>query len=491
MSTDLPLLAGYPATAADEVVDRHGRLRDAAASLRPVLERADLPALADAAAAAFRARGGEIGVRRDGRPETAAVPLDPVSRLLDRRDWDALVAGVAQRHRALDAFLSDVYRAGGRRRGDPDRAPEIVRAGVLPEWAVGGSPGRDPAAVGRAWPGQRRIALLGCDLVRCGDGAWLVRADHARVPGGLGLAVAARRAVQDGAPALLPREGVPDPTGALRVLRAALEAAAPPRCSGPPSLAVLVPGDGHGPAGEEAVLAEAIGVRPVTVADLWPRADGGVAATLDGRRLPVDVLHLRLDEAELAVACVPTGQTAGALLGEAVRTGRLGLANVPGNALAEDLGLFTGVPAMVRFYLGEEPRLEQVATWVLADAEQWTAVRERLHELVVVPVPGYGGGRTVVGPLCSAAELAELQAEVAAAPHRFVARAYVVPSTAPTLVGERLLPRPVGLRIFSVAASRDVQVLEAPLTSVALAEGAADADLGRGAAVKDTWLLPS
>ncbi len=486
MTPDLPLLAGYPATATDEVVDSTGRLRDRAAPLRPVLDRADLPELADAATGAFRTAGGEVGVRRDGRPAVEAVPFDPVPRLLDRSDRATLTAGVAQRHRALEAFLADVYRAGGRRRGDPDRAPEIVRAGVLPEWAVAGSPGRDPAAVGRAWPGQRRIALLGCDVVRTGDGGWLVRADDACVPRGLGLAVAARRAAVTAPPA-----GVPDPAGSLGLLRAALAAAAPPACAGPPTLAVLTPGDGHGPPGEEAVLAEALDARTVTGTDLWPRVDGGVAATLDGRRVPVDVLLLRLDDAELAASRVPAGHTVGALLGEAVRAGRLGLTNVPGNALAEDLGLFPGVPAMIRFYLGEEPRLGQVATWVLADTQQWAAVRDRLDELVVVPVPGYGGGRTVVGPECSAAELAELQAAVAAAPHRFVAREHLPTSTVPALVGGRLLPRAAGLRIFSAAGGGDVQALEAPLSWVAPARSAAEVDLGRGAAVKDTWLLPS
>jgi uncharacterized circularly permuted ATP-grasp superfamily protein len=143
---------------------------------------------------------------------------------------------------------------------------------------------------------------------------------------------------------------------------------------------------------------------------------------------------------------------------------------------------------MIRFYLGEEPLLEQVPTWVLADERQEAAVRGRLHELVIVPVGAYGGGPTVVGPECSAAELAELQAEVAAAPHRFIARSCVSPSTAPTLVGDRLLPRPVDLRIFSAAtAGGRVRVLEAPLTRVALGERASD--LAAGAAVKDTWLL--
>ena len=488
----MPVIAGYPATAGDEVVDSSGRLRDSAAVLAPVLGRSDLPLLAEAASAAFRASGGQITVRRDGRPSAQAVPLDPVARPLDRRSWQALTPGVVQRHRALDAFLSDVYRASGRRRSDPDRAPEIVRARALPEWAVVGSPGHDPAAVGMAWPGQRRIGLHGCDLVRTADGRWLVRGDDARIAGGLGQALFVRRALAAGAPGLLPPPGVADPATALPLLRAALEAAAPPACGGAPGIAVLRSADLPDPSPEEASLAAALDVPLVAAPDLWPRVDGGVAAAVGGRSHPVDVLHLRLDGAELAASRTASGQRLGALLGDAVRAGRLGLVDVPGNALADDPTTFAGVPEMIRFYLGEEPLLEQVPTWVLADPAQWAEVRGRLHELVLVPVSAYGGGRTVVGPECSAAGLAELQAEVAAAPHRFIARSWVSPSTAPTLVGDRLLPRPVELRIFSAATDGGrVAALDAPLTRVAVGERASDLSLAAGAAVKDTWLLPA
>ena len=491
MSPDPPSLAGYPATRGDEVVAPSGALRDAARALAPLLGRPDLIELAAAASATFGSCGGGIAVRRDGRPAVRAVPVDPVPRPIDRRSWSALSAGVAQRHRALDAFLADVYRASGRRRSDPDRAPEIVRAGALPEWAVVGSPGHDPAAVGMAWPSQRRIGLLGCDVVRTDDGRWLVRADDARRPAGLGPALSLRRAIASAAPALLPPEDVADPADALPLLRAALDAAAPPACAGRPEVAVLRSADLPSPPGEDAALATALDVPLVAPSDLWPRVDGGIAAAVDGRRLPVDVLHLRLDDAELAASRTPAGQTVGALLGEAVRGGRLGLVNVPGNALADEPTTFAGVPAMIRFYLGEEPLLEQVPTWVLADGPQWAEVRDRLHELVVVPMAAYGGGPTVVGPECTPTELAELQAQVAAAPHRFIARAVVVPSTAPALGAGRLLPRALDLRVFSAASGRDrVEVLDAPLTRVAVGEGASDVDLAAGAAVKDTWLLP-
>jgi uncharacterized circularly permuted ATP-grasp superfamily protein len=487
-----PSLAGYPATAGDEVVDSSGRLRHVARPLVGVLERSDLPELAGAAASAFRAFGGEVVVRRDGRPTVQVMPLDPVPRLIERREWDALSAGVVQRHCALNAFLRDVYRAGGRRRSDPDRAPEIVRAGVLPEWTVVGSPVHDPAAVGMAWSGQQRIALLGCDVVRTVDGRWLARADDARLAAGLGTALAVRRAMVAAGHPLGPPTGAADPGDCLPFLRAALDAAAPPECARPPVVAVLGSRDVHAPAAEDVVLGAALGIALVSAADLWPRSDGGIAIARDGRRVPVDVLYLRLEAAELTAHRTPTGQLVGALLADAVRAGQVGLVNAPGNALADDPSSFAGVPAMIRFYLGEDPILEQLPTWVLADADQWATVRERLHELVVVPLAAYGGGPVVVGPECSAAELAELQAEVAAAPHRFIARECPPPSTVPTLVEGRLVPCPVDLRVFSAATGAgEVRALDAPLTRVTAAQGRSTGQLGTGATAKDTWLLHS
>jgi uncharacterized circularly permuted ATP-grasp superfamily protein len=141
---------------------------------------------------------------------------------------------------------------------------------------------------------------------------------------------------------------------------------------------------------------------------------------------------------------------------------------------------------MIRFYLGEEPLLRSVRTWVLADEAQWAQVRDRLHELVVTPVAGYGGRGTVVGPLCSAAELASLEAEVAAAPYRFVVQEPVECTTAPTLVDGALQPRRVDLRVFSVGGPGGAaRALRAPLTRVAPADRP-----GGGPGTKDTWLLP-
>lgn len=477
------LFAGYPSAPADEAVAPDGRLRESWAPLGAALGRLGGAALAVAGAdlaARRRTRGVALGTWTDGRLHRHPVHLDPLPRPLPAGEWRLLAAGVEQRHRALNAFLADAYRAAGRRRGDRDREPGIVRAGVLPEWAVAHNPARDPGAVGLAWPGQPRAALAAVDLVRTDDGGWVVTGDDLRVPTGLGLALADRADLAAVVPELFDAVRPVDPADAVPLLRAGLAAAAPPAVAGAPRIAVLTAGEPDAAEHEHALLADELGVPLVHPADLWPRADGGLEAAVDGDRLPVDVLYRRLDDAALGAYRTPVGVPLAVLLGEAVRSGRLGLANVPGNGLADDAATFALVPAMIAHYLGEQPLLPSRGTWVLADPEQLARVRDRLDRVVVEEVAGYGGRGVVDGRTCSAAELDRLRAEVAAAPHRFVAREPLTPATVPVLVEGGPQPRPAALRVFSVAVD-GARALPAPWSRVDLG--------GPVLASQDTWLL--
>ena len=489
------IFARYPATAGDEAMDPTGRPAGGYAVLGPLLAELGAAGLAAAAERLVAERNACGMVARewaDGRQRIRPIRLDPLPRVVESATWARLAAGVEQRHRALNAFLADAYRRAGRRRGDPDaeRAPEIVRAGVVPAWAVAHSPGRAPDAVGLAWPGQPRSAVAAVDLLRTSAGNWVARADHLQVPAGLGVALANRSGMAAALPSLAAAgraAGLVDPWVAIPLLRRALREAAPPGCPGAPRMAILSAGEGDSSWFEHRLLADALDVPLVTAGDLWPRVDGGIEAAVDGQRMALDVLYRRFPDAELPAHGTPTGQSLSALLHEAVRAGRLGMANVPGNGLADDAAIYAFVPNMIRFYLGEEPLLPSVPTWVLADEQSWRQVRSRLHELVLTPVDGYGGGRRVVGPACSPAELAQLQAEVAAAPHRFVAQEPQDAATVPVLVEGRLLPAPAELRIFSVAVA-GTTALPAPLTRIGRTADASP-DAGRPVVTKDTWLL--
>jgi uncharacterized circularly permuted ATP-grasp superfamily protein len=494
MTDTAGVFAGYPGSATDEAVGPDGDLRPGYGPVARVLGelgRVGLAAAVDDIARERRERGVVFGTFVDGRLEERPFPLCPVPRVVPPADWAHLSRGVVQRTRALNAFLADVYRPGGRRRTDSDRAPEVVRAGVVPSWIVSASPGHRPDAVGLAWPGQQRITVAGLDLLRGPEG-WVVLEDNLRVPSGIGYAICNRESARAAIPQLYDTPeaaGPADPREAVDLLRAALVDAAPPGCDGPPQLGLLSDGRHNSAWFEHQLLAEAMGVPIVTPDTLWPDASGGVAVQVGGERLPVHVLYRRFDEADLASHLTPAGTPVDVLLGEAVRAGRLALANVPGNGVADDKATYRYGSELIRFYLGEEPVLADVPTWLLADPADHAAVRDRLHELVVKPVDGYGGQGVVFGPLCSATQLAELQAEVAAAPHRFVAQEPVDFTTVPTVVDGLVVPRHADLRVFAVA-GRTTRALPAPLTRVALREGSLLVSSSRGGGSKDTWILP-
>lgn len=480
------VFARYPGSGRDEAV---GVLRSAYRSVGQALDdlgAGGITAVVDGVARERRERGVLAGSYVDGRVRERELPFCPVPRLLLATDWTYVARGAEQRHRMLNAFLADVHRPAGRRRTDPDRHPEVVRAGVVPAWVVTASPWLRASSADLAAPGQQRATVAGLDL-RHGSRGWVALRDHLRTPSGIGYAISDRvsgRAALPELHAAAEAAGLVDPGEAVPLLRAALADAAPPACTGVPQLALLSEGPGSSSWFEHRLLAEALDVPIATPETLWPARGGGVAVQADGQRLRVDVLHLRLDEAGLAAHLTPSGAPLSALLGAAVRAGELALANVPGNGVADGEATYRYVPELIRFYLGEEPVLETVRTWLLADDADLAEVRDRLHELVVTPVDGYGGRGAVVGPRCSAVELAELQAEVAAAPHRFVAQEPVEVSTVPTVVDGVLTPRAAGLRVFTVAGAT-TRALPAPWTRVALAEGSAVLD-----GSKDTWLLP-
>ncbi|WP_164700361.1 circularly permuted type 2 ATP-grasp protein [Modestobacter sp. KNN46-3] len=480
------VFARYPGSADDEAT---GARRSA---YRPVLQAMDdlgadgIGAVVDAIDRERRSRGVVAGSYVDGRLQERSLPLCPVPRVVPAADWAHVARGAEQRHRALNAFLADVYRPAGRRRTDPDRHPEVVRAGIVPAWVVTASPGLRASAAGLAVPGQQRATVAALDL-RHGPRGWVAVSDHLRTPSGIGYALSDRASSRAALPELhatAEAAGLADQGEAVPLLRAALAEVAPSACTGTPQLALLSEGPRSTSWFEHRQLAAAMGVPIATPDTLWPTRGGGVAVQVDGQRLQVDVLHLRLDEAGLAAHLTPSGAALDVLLGAAVRAGELALANVPGNGVADGEATYRYVPELIRFYLGEEPVLDTVRTWLLADDADLAEVRDRLHELVVTPVDGYGGRGVVVGPRCSAAELAELHAEVAAAPHRFTAQEPLDVSTVPTVVDGSLAPRVAGLRVSTVAGAI-TRALPAPWTRVELVEGSGVLD-----GSKDTWLLP-
>jgi carboxylate-amine ligase len=418
-----------------------------------------------------RARGVTFSVAGDA--STRLFPFDLVPRIVTAEDWERLQAGLAQRVRALDAFLRDVYT---------ERA--VVADGVVPEWVINGSPELRPSGALVRRP-VVRANVAGVDLVRDGDGRWCVLEDNLRVPSGIGYAMQNRRltaAVMPELPAppdLLPVDGVPE------LLRATLVDAAPPG-AGDPCVVLLTQGPEDSAFFEHRLLAEEMGIPLVRSTELLVD-DLIVYLHRHGSRRRVDVIYLRMGEDSLVHSPGADGMPLGPSLLAAVHADTVALANALGNGVGDDKAVYAYVPRLIEYYLGERPLLADVPTYLCGIPEQRVEVLSRLEQLVCKPVDGYGGDRVVIGPRAVPDEIAAVRRQILAAPHRWVAQEVVNLSTHPVFDGYRLAPRHVDLRAFVFMGSR-VEVAPAALTRVAPA-GSMIVNSSRGGGAKDTWLL--
>jgi carboxylate-amine ligase len=406
-------------------------------------------------------------------------PLDLIPRIITSEDWETLTAGLTQRVRALEAFLRDVYSER-----------QIVADGVVPPSVVDDAPGW--SRQGKLVPaGAVRIAVAGIDLVRDRADHWYVLEDNLRVPSGIGYSVISRRLIRSAMPDLEPPAGVVGLETVPGMLRSALLSATEPDAPGHDEVALLSAGPSDSAYFEHRLLADRMGAPLVTPRDLQVTEDG-VYLVSTGARRRLSALYRRLDEKELLTATGADMRPIGRALSNAVARGTVAVLNALGNGVADDKLVYAYVPQMIQYYLGEDVLLDNVPTYPCVDPDRRAEVLDRLHELVLKPVDGYGGQGIVIGPHADRAELAELAETVRADPAGWVAQDLVQLSTHPTFTNGRLEPRAVDLRAF-VLQSRlgdrtTVDVAPAALSRVAPA-GSMIVNSSRGGGAKDTWVL--
>lgn len=427
-------------------------------SVLAALHDVDWPGVAAGVADELAARGVEL------QTVAGRVPLvaDPVPRVVKGNEWDGLAAGLAQRVRALEAFLRDPSVAVG--------------AGVVPadvvETCLYREPGPAPAVV--------PIGVAGPDLARAEDGSFVVLEDNLRTPTLMGYALAVADAVRARLPV---PEGVRPPLhGLVPALASVLRAAAPDVDD--PVVAVL--GDARGSVRfEPQLLADAMGVPLVDLDELTARGDRLLLP--DGRA--VDVLWRRTSEERLygdgAHGSGRLNRYGEALL-PGLRSGVLRVVNPYGTGVADDKRLHRYVEDLVRLHLAEEPLVRSVRTWDLGT--ELDEVADRLDDLVLKPRAGSGGHGVTVMPAAGEQQRRAVRAEVLRDPAGWVAQSPVALSTCPSLVDGRLVPRHVDLRPCVLSDGRDVTVLDGGLTRVALRAGELVVNCSQGGAAKDTWV---
>ncbi|MGN8246164.1 circularly permuted type 2 ATP-grasp protein [Cellulomonas soli] len=471
------LFDDYPEGRAwDEMLDQATGPRSAYRHVHRALAQlsaGELRARADTLARSYLAEGVTFDFAGEERP----FPLDVVPRVLGGDEWDHVAPGVAQRVRALEAFLADVY--------GPQKA---VADGVVPRSVIVSSTHFHRAAHGIQPPNGVRVHVSGIDLVRDSLGDWRVLEDNVRVPSGVSYVLSNRRAMAQTFPELFAALRIRPVVDYPRRLLAALTAAAPSGVDDP-TVVVLTPGVFNSAYFEHSLLARTMGVELVEGRDLFCAGGRVWMRTTQGRRR-VDVIYRRVDDDFLD----PVVFRSDSLLGspgllDCARHGTVTIANAVGNGVADDKLLYTYLPDLIRYHLGEEPILANVDTWRLEEPGALEEVLDRLDELVVKPVDGSGGKGLVVGPAASRVELAALRTRLLADPRGWIAQPVVQLSTVPTLVEDGLRPRHVDLRPFAVNDGEQVWVLPGGLTRVALPEGQLVVNSSQGGGSKDTWVL--
>jgi carboxylate-amine ligase len=352
------------------------------------------------------------------------------------------------------------------------------------------APGR--SHLGRIVPPDAvRVAVAGIDLVRDRADHWLVLEDNLRVPSGIAYSIMSRRLIRSAMPDLEPPTGVVALEDVPRRLRSALLSAVDRDMVGYDEVALLTAGPSDSAFFEHQLLADRMGVPVVTPRDLQV-TDDGVFLVGEGGRTRLSALYRRIDEQELMDSSGADLRPIGRALGSAVRRGTVALLNAFGNGVADDKQTYAYVPDMISYYLGEKPVLDSVPTYPCVDPERRAEVLDRLDELVLKPVDGYGGKGIVIGPHAGQQERDEVAAAIRAQPARWVAQDMVTLSTHPTFSGGRLEPRAVDLRVFVLQSRRgattDVDVLPSALSRVA-PKGSLIVNSSRGGGAKDTWVL--
>jgi uncharacterized circularly permuted ATP-grasp superfamily protein len=441
--------------------------------LLAALEDMDLPALSRSISDDLRERKVTFGAADGGDVE--AFVVDPVPRVIAREDWDALAAGLAQRAEALERFVADIY---GERR--------IVAAGLVPWSTIESAEFFEPRMAQLPPASGRWITIAGLDLVRDGEGPFVVLEDNVRTPSGIAYAVAAREALSG-------HMSVPDGMRirslepAYEWLGDAMRAAAPPEAGEHPTIVVLTDGPSNSAFYEHGEIARRLGLELVRPVDLSVRF-GRLFARTENGNVPVDVVYRRTNEDRLFDDAGAPTTLAQMLLGP-LEAQTLACVNAFGTGVADDKLVHSYVEEMVRFYLDEEPLLASVPTHDLSQPGVLEMALERIGELVVKPRSGHGGIGVVVGPRANRQTLAAVSDELAAAPEQFIVQETVRLSRQPTVCGDELEPRHVDLRPFTFAIGERIEVFPGGLTRVALERGSLVVNSSQRGGAKDTWVL--
>jgi uncharacterized circularly permuted ATP-grasp superfamily protein len=425
---------------------------------------------------AFLHQGITFTVYGDSRGTERIFPYDLLPRIITGDEWRLLERGLTQRITALNLFLRDIYHEG-----------RILRAGVVPRELIVSCPHYRREMRGLRVQGDRYVSVAGTDLVRVADGQFAVLEDNLRVPSGVSYMLANRAVMKRTFSRLLSRYSVrPIDHYAQALLRTLRDLS--PQGRPNPTVVLLTPGVFNSAYFEHAFLARQMGIELVEGRDLFVHDNVVYMRTTSGAQR-VDVIYRRVDDDFVDPLAFRSDSQLGVTgLFNAYRAGNVSLGNAIGTGVADDKAVYAYVPAMIRFYLDEDPILANVETYLLDDPVQRDHVLQHLDTLVVKAVGESGGYGMLIGPHSTAEQRAQFRDRILANPRNYIAQPTLDLSCAPCFVDGRIEPRHIDLRPYILAGQQTV-IVPGGLTRVALRRGSLVVNSSQGGGSKDTWVL--
>ena len=417
----------------------------------------------------FAVYGNDAGTER-------LIPFDLIPRVIPSAEWQQLEAGLAQRVQVLNMFLHDIYHD-----------QNIIKAGVIPAEQILNNSQYRPEMQGITVASDIYAHIAGVDIVRAGAGEFYVLEDNLRVPSGVSYMLEDRKMMMRLFPELFALHKVAPVAHYPDLLLENLRSVAPQGVDDP-TVVVMTPGMYNSAYFEHAFLAQQMGVTLVEGKDLFVADHTVFMRTTRGPKR-VDVIYRRIDDDFLDPLAFRADSSLGVPgLLAAYCAGRVTLANAIGTGVADDKSIYPYVPEMVRFYLSEEPILNNVPTYQCRKKDDLSYTLANLADLVVKEVHGAGGYGMLVGPASTKAEIEDFRARILANPDGYIAQPTLALSACPTYVESGIAPRHIDLRPF-VLSGKTVSMVPGGLTRVALKEGSLVVNSSQGGGTKDTWIL--
>jgi uncharacterized circularly permuted ATP-grasp superfamily protein len=470
----------YRTSTYDELIQADGQPRPAARRLVEYLAGLSGRELAERQLAAdviARVMGITFTVYSDGRNVDRTLPFDLIPRVIPRREWEVTEAGLKQRMQALNLFIGDIY---GEQR--------IVKDRIFPAMLLEESVNFRAQCVGVKPPLGVWAHICGSDLVRDGDGTLYALEDNLRIPSGVSYMLENRMVAKRVFPevfetsSILPVDEYPSQ---LYDTLAALS----PRPGDAPVIALLTPGVFNSAYFEHAYLAQAMGIELVEGSDLFVAEDDCTYMRTVYGPQRVDVIYRRVDDLFIDPEVFHPDSVLGVPgLIRSWRAGKVALANAPGAGVADDKVVFAYVPKMIRYYLGEEPILPNVPSYLCHDDKDRKYVLEHIDQLVVKPANESGGYGMLIGPRSTRAEQDKFRELIKANPRNYMAQPTLNLSTAPIVTEDGPSPRHLDLRPF-ILSREDTYVTTGGLTRVAMEPGSLVVNSSQGGGAKDTWVV--